>query len=545
MPLTVQDFDNADLDLDTISEVINSDEVKNVTSRLGTVISTLVKAIQSVGFYPEIIAWQPSTEYNDFQQLVENGGLTYKLKIAHTSSSNFQDDVDNWLLYENSGGGSGDIPTTTDLDNTNDGFFYYSDSANNAPIPGIAGGGYQISNDGASGQVQYVHASGLRYMRWRGVGDWSVWLIDNVTFNDLTYSEYTPTNMDNITQAGSYILNYDNAGTFPDEYAGAVQPYVTLKVISGNIYDETDGTVNPNIEAQTTQILFAFANAPAGSSGTVRRIWVRGRSEYDAAPAYGQWRLLTENGDWGLGGAAIDTNANLAGDYSGYYICSSNVPNFGEDFLVHTVNELADESVDSGSWQLAVKADGSEDKLWFRYWIKATDQWSTWREVGGGGGSATQDQVDMSKNNLNAEALDLISANQWQKVEKASGGGTIFDNTVNVVNCISDLANSTFQVNNAGTYKLNMKAEIALDAPLSDIVLSVDAFTGTEPTTPAPERSDLIGFGVADNASQYYQLNVQGKIDLVAGEKLIPIITSNATTNPTVRGFFWELIRIA
>ena len=112
MALTVEDFDNGKLDLTTVSDVTNADYVGDVTSRLGTVIPTLVKAIQQVGFYPEIVTWQPATLYNDFQQLIEENGVTYRLVTAHTSSASFGDDLANWLILE-SGGGGGDENTNS------------------------------------------------------------------------------------------------------------------------------------------------------------------------------------------------------------------------------------------------------------------------------------------------------------------------------------------------------------------------------------------------------------------------------------------------
>jgi hypothetical protein len=95
MPLTINDFDNAEIDLSTISDVVNSPP-GIVVSRLGQNIKTLTKALQDLGF-SSVIIWQPTTEYSDLTALYVNAGNTYVLIEPHTSGATF--DATKFQIY--------------------------------------------------------------------------------------------------------------------------------------------------------------------------------------------------------------------------------------------------------------------------------------------------------------------------------------------------------------------------------------------------------------------------------------------------------------
>jgi hypothetical protein len=95
MPLTINDFDNAEIDLSTISDVVNG-LPGIVVSRLGQNIKTLTKALQDLGF-SSVIIWQPTTEYSDLTALYVNAGNTYVLIEPHTSGATF--DATKFQIY--------------------------------------------------------------------------------------------------------------------------------------------------------------------------------------------------------------------------------------------------------------------------------------------------------------------------------------------------------------------------------------------------------------------------------------------------------------
>lgn len=79
---------------------INAD-VATVDVAKSSAITQFQENAREVG-YNEVVAWSSGVLYNDFRVLVTNGGLTYKLRIEHTSSGVFATDLaaGKWLVYE-------------------------------------------------------------------------------------------------------------------------------------------------------------------------------------------------------------------------------------------------------------------------------------------------------------------------------------------------------------------------------------------------------------------------------------------------------------
>lgn len=79
---------------------INAD-VATVDVAKSSAITQFQENAREVG-YNEVVAWSSGVLYNDFRVLVTNGGLTYKLRIEHTSSGVFATDLaaGRWLVYQ-------------------------------------------------------------------------------------------------------------------------------------------------------------------------------------------------------------------------------------------------------------------------------------------------------------------------------------------------------------------------------------------------------------------------------------------------------------
>ncbi|MDC4424520.1 hypothetical protein NQ663_07955 [Acinetobacter baumannii] len=112
--------DNAIFDMGTVEEFTSGDEFSDVISRLGCKYPTLAKAVRMISLLGETKIdelledlkvrylslslrgdWEPSTQYQ-VKDLVFVNNITYICLIDHTSSSNFQNDVNagKWIVYQ-------------------------------------------------------------------------------------------------------------------------------------------------------------------------------------------------------------------------------------------------------------------------------------------------------------------------------------------------------------------------------------------------------------------------------------------------------------
>lgn len=151
----------------------------------------------------------------------------------------------------------------------------------------------------------------------------------------------------------------------------------------------------------------------------------------------------------------------------------------------------------------------------------------------------------MAKDNVTSTPMPLITANVYQKFEDTSNM-TVLTDTTGTNGVTADLPSSTFTVQSgeAGKYLTRVNANMTLDAAASTLLVSVAVFTGSEPSTPTPVASRLIGGTFAAVAFQSYEVFAYGVIDLSVGDKVIPICSSTATTNPTVGVLNFSMVRI-
>ncbi|EOY9866068.1 hypothetical protein ACQHEO_003153 [Acinetobacter baumannii] len=112
--------DNAIFDMGTVEEFTSGDEFSDVISRLGRKYSTLAKAVRMISLLGETKIdelledlkvrylslslrgdWESSTQYQ-VKDLVFVNNITYICLVDHTSSSNFQDDLNSgkWIVYQ-------------------------------------------------------------------------------------------------------------------------------------------------------------------------------------------------------------------------------------------------------------------------------------------------------------------------------------------------------------------------------------------------------------------------------------------------------------
>ncbi|HFX6329694.1 TPA: carbohydrate-binding protein, partial [Acinetobacter baumannii] len=112
--------DNAIVDMGTVEEFTSGDEFSDVISRLGRKYATLAKAVRMISLLGETKIdelledlkvrylslslrgdWESSTQYQ-VKDLVFVNNITYICLVDHTSSSNFQDDLNSgkWIVYQ-------------------------------------------------------------------------------------------------------------------------------------------------------------------------------------------------------------------------------------------------------------------------------------------------------------------------------------------------------------------------------------------------------------------------------------------------------------
>lgn len=112
--------DNAIVDMGTVEQFTSGDEFSDVISRLGRKYATLAKAVRMISLLGETKIdelledlkvrylslslrgdWESSTQYQ-VKDLVFVNNITYICLVDHTSSSNFQDDLNSgkWIVYQ-------------------------------------------------------------------------------------------------------------------------------------------------------------------------------------------------------------------------------------------------------------------------------------------------------------------------------------------------------------------------------------------------------------------------------------------------------------
>lgn len=118
--VTREQLVNASLDADSLEVFISGSDMEDVLTRLGKQYPTLAKAIRMISLLGETKIdelledlkvrylslavrgdWEPSTQYQ-VKDLVFVNNITYICLIDHTSSSNFQDDLNSgkWIVYQ-------------------------------------------------------------------------------------------------------------------------------------------------------------------------------------------------------------------------------------------------------------------------------------------------------------------------------------------------------------------------------------------------------------------------------------------------------------
>ncbi|MFA3238980.1 hypothetical protein KWD51_12945 [Acinetobacter baumannii] len=118
--VTREQLVNASLDADSLEVFISGSDMEDVLTRLGKQYPTLAKAVRMISLLGETKIdelledlkvrylslslrgdWEPSTQYQ-VKDLVFVNNITYICLIDHTSSSNFQNDVNagKWIVYQ-------------------------------------------------------------------------------------------------------------------------------------------------------------------------------------------------------------------------------------------------------------------------------------------------------------------------------------------------------------------------------------------------------------------------------------------------------------
>ena len=181
--------------------------------------------------------------------------------------------------------------------------------------------------------------------------------------------------------------------------------------------------------------------------------------------------------------------------------------------------------------------------LWFRSWDTVGSAWNTWEKISGGGGSFAEFGY-LAKNSVTTENMDLLSAGVWAKIEKI-GGSSIFDDNTGSNGVTGGTGSGTLLITSPGTYMVVADVSAALDAGLSDINLSVCKYNGTEPATLLPIRDSAIRSETATTAFQFYQVVTRITVDCALNDRLIAILSSNASTNPQIRSVAITATRIS
>jgi len=466
-----------------------------------------------------------------------------------TTWSRYQDETDvspsfgDWI--QPSGGGSGDAVIITDLDNAPDGFIKWGNTIANAPAGAAhTGSGYQTTALTAGGsnwsRSQEITVAKVRYTRTEdeAVG-WLEWHRSAyVGIYGIGFSAQQTTNIDDIdASSGAFWVDETVvSGTYPPDAVGDIR--ILLEHVQGSILD-INGLKDD--KSMTTQTLTSGVNA-----NDIRQ-YKRYRNETQVSPSWSDWHEGIDRGDFGYAGAAPEApNFGDADDIdtTGSYFASQNCPT-AHQYLIRAVNKTVTAG-NTSKHQIASRADGFDFKLFHRGYDTNGNFWNAWVDLTetGGGGGFTPAIGYMSKDNLTLKLMPTITATVFQKIED-SVSATVYDDSTGSTGVTVDLINSTLEITAAGTYNLKIDVEISIDAPLSDITVSIAKFTGVEPAIPVALASRLVRSTTADNSNQRYHVEVSGTEVLAIGDKLIPIVTSNATTNPSIKSTSFSAIRIA
>lgn len=116
MTLTTQDFDNAELDLQTISEVTNNSGYLDptTTNRTGAILDTLIGALSKLGYQPPV-AYTGGISFSgagDVTKTIDNSGTIYAplpSEIPFTTSGTWGTDESKFFVVQGVLGG-GSIP---------------------------------------------------------------------------------------------------------------------------------------------------------------------------------------------------------------------------------------------------------------------------------------------------------------------------------------------------------------------------------------------------------------------------------------------------
>ena len=250
------------------------------------------------------------------------------------------------------------IQIVTDLDNAEDGFMRWGNSATNAPVS-LAGGGFQISSTGSGAgfsQYQFATVSGLQYWRsQKNTDPWTAW-VDIPTIGDQYgmgfLNRVAVGDLDSVDKSSTgYFVIATVSGTKPTELSDSIFPNATLITTFGE-------TIEP--DGGDTDKALTFQRIVGRDENFQVKSWTRIRDE-QSSPTWSNWRLELNAGDYGIGGAVQTLIPSDANDItvSGNYIANQGTPTLA-NYLITAVNELGNNTQFSGRYQIASLESGAD-----------------------------------------------------------------------------------------------------------------------------------------------------------------------------------------
>jgi hypothetical protein len=99
--ISKQQLEDASVDAQAMSDVVNGGPTQTVNTRLGGAVDTVAKAIQTIKAFNYRGAWVTATAYA-IKDVVTNGGIAYVAPAAFVSSGSFATDLaaGNWVVHQ-------------------------------------------------------------------------------------------------------------------------------------------------------------------------------------------------------------------------------------------------------------------------------------------------------------------------------------------------------------------------------------------------------------------------------------------------------------